>query len=439
MLKRWLGYAVLLLWLLITVSGIPSQFQIALFDGQELLPSVVFKFALLAMLMLALVLLRGYLGPMRIMYLWWAFTAYLIIHALYLSIYKLYPIEYVIFSYNPYYFFILVFPLAFILRSAVPERAIVFCLITLFVPLSALGVYQAVSGDPLVATESVGDQFAVNAWDFQGQVRGFSLFQSAFEFGHYIALIGALAVCFALNGRWVTKLVGLGLLAVVIAAGFSTLTRASYIEIAMTMFAAYVFTRSSRDMLARLMRFLPLIYGLIGAFVIFLLPSIIATLTFDSILLSDRSLFVRFSEWSRVAEVLFNGEVVTTLFGTGIIQNQNFVIEDYYIIDNSFLAVWMQCGFVGLLLWLALMWELWRYVFSVSRAKSSYLTVAVAASWSTWVATSMLNTAVDPYASLLMLLLLGLEVKKAKVARPIGRPLTAGDQRQQPRRDHLPH
>jgi hypothetical protein len=419
MLKRWFGYFALILWLLLTVSGISPQLQIALFSGRVPLPSEAFKFALLGILLIAFFVFREQLAPVRLLYLWWAFVTYLLLHALYLLIFQQYSLYYVVYSYNPYYFFTFTLPLLFALRGAVTERFLLVCLMVLFLPLATLGIYQASWSTPLVATESLDGEFTVNVWMLTAEeIRGFSLFNSAFEFGHYIALVAGLAVGFVLSGRWTTKLVGLAFLILVAVAGYSTFTRAAYIEIAMTVFAAYLLLMFGRGRLAKPLRYLPIAYGLVAALIVFAAPLISVGLSSNNTLLSDRTMFLRYSEWSRVIDVVFGDDLLATFFGTGVIQGR-INVEETYVIDNSFLAVWMQCGLVGLLLWLALMWGLWCYILRTTRTHNGCLTVAIAANWTTWMAAGMLNTAVDPYISLLMLLLLGLN-KETKAALPIG-------------------
>lgn len=424
MIRHWLGYIALLLWFLMEIRNLAAQTQIAFFGGTLLAPAVVFKVALLLTLVLAAFTARGRLRTSKMLIVWAIFVVYLLFHMIYLAVRFSYPLDYIIFNYNTYFFHLLILPLMFTLRGSISERTIVFWLMFLFVPLAVLGVAQAILNDTIIPTESADVLYGVNQVYREGATRAISLFSSASEFGDYITLVGALGVVLLLGRGWNTKLIGSIFIALVAAAGIATLTRGTYMQIPMAMGTAYLLVCYKGAIVNRLLLFLPIIYGLVSAFVVFVLPFSLAASRPDSSILSEESILTRYQLWSQATEVLLGDDAVTTSLGTGLVQNPRFsdVVEfgelaalfrtvesaEYFQVDNGFLAVWINVGLLGLLLWLALMWMLWRYVLSAAIAYNSTLAVAVAAAWSTWIATSMFSNNLSAYSSLVLLLLLGL-------------------------------
>ncbi|ABG03539.1 hypothetical protein Rxyl_0565 [Rubrobacter xylanophilus DSM 9941] len=266
-------------------------------------------------------------------------------------------------------------------------------------------------------TASADAFFEVFSWSFYGEVRAFSLFGSASKFGHYIALVGALGISFLYSEKLEAKAAGLVLTILVLAAGFATLTRATYMEILMTLFAAWLLVRPRGTLLKYLVSLLPLVYGVTGAFVAFALPSWITVASNRSPLLSDNTLLMRYASWDTYGGLWMESDLFAKLFGMGIIQNNRFPVTENVLIDNSFLALLIHIGLLGLMVWLMLMWALWRYVLRVAISHGSPLAVAIAAIWSTWMATGVFGITTEGYPLLLVLLLLSSVGGKAEAFR----------------------
>jgi hypothetical protein len=386
-----------------SVDGLLLQAEMALV-GSTPLPNLVVK-ALLVFFMLAGVIKELFSGrtspvPQSIYRLWFCFVIYLAAETVMFVERFRYPLTYILFSYNAYYFGILALPLYFYFRRTLHESLIVRTLLVFFVPLSLLGVAQNLSGRLLVPSDSPNGYLQVMSWSFYDSVRAFSLFNSPSYFGHFIAIIGGLGMAFWLGriGNTVKRVV---LVALVLLAGYSTFTRATQLEIACTMFAVWLLYR--RTNYRRLLLALPVAYGVLGVFVAFVLPVWIESLSGEN-LLSNESLLGRYGLWVAYGGAWLNNGLSTFLLGAGVAQNDRLPTSEGVLIDNSFLGIAMHTGAVGLLLWLAITWHVWRYLVEQCQERLSPVRAAATGACSVWLFTSVFNTTIFyPLAFMLFL------------------------------------
>jgi hypothetical protein len=128
------------------------------------------------------------------------------------------------------YSYVLILPLTFGLCGLINEVALRRLLIFAMVPLSILGITQYVTSDAIVRPASLDGMFFINSWMFGGKVRGFSLFTSGLWFGYFLAFTTPLILILALRATSALKrCILLGILAVGLAAVFTTLTRNAYL------------------------------------------------------------------------------------------------------------------------------------------------------------------------------------------------------------------
>lgn len=417
-LRTLFGYSLFILWVFLIVDGIFPQLQMALFGEHVIIPSIALKFMLLLLLFIAAITLMKQQAtvPRGLFLLWWTFSIYLLIDALIFSVRFSYPLDYLLFSYNAYYFFLLILPLIFFANDLLSEKIIVFYLMSVYLPLAILGLAQNVLKDPILPVVSADGFFRVFSWEFYGQVRAFSLFSSAFQLGHYTALIGALGICFLNSKKDGAKSLGFAFIVLVLATGFTTLTRATYLEISMTVVTAWMLLHSKRFISKHLVPLLPLLYGAVGIFVAFILPRWISLISGQHPLLSNDSLLMRYTSWDVYGNLWMDSDLFTKLFGIGLIQNSRFSITEEVLIDNSFLAIIVHIGLLGLVIWLGLMWKAWQYTLEVAKKQESYLAIAIAAVWSTWIAISIFGIVTEIYPLLLTLLMISLNKKRSMLS-----------------------
>jgi riboflavin transporter FmnP len=61
------------------------------------------------------------------------------------------------------------------------------------------------------------------------------------------------------------------------------------------------------------------------------------------------------------------------------------------VVDNSFLAIGIHTGVIGLMLWLAIIWYVWAYMLAQSQKVLTPVRAAAAGAWSVCLFTSVFN------------------------------------------------
>ena len=379
------------------------------------LPNLAVKVVFLGIVVLGwLISPRSNGVPRRLRLAWAAFVTYVLIESAYFVFSMGYSLSFVFFSYNAYYFAILLLPMLFHFRQTLSESAVTRSLLLSFIPLSILGITQNVFGKLLLPTDSPNGYLQVMSWDFFGSVRAFSLFSSPSQFGHFLAIVAGFGCAYYLHQhRRSTRAIVLTALA--LAAGYCTLTRATQLEIACTIVTVWMIYRRPAN--RRLLSLLPILYGGVGLLAAFVLPVWLLNISGEN-LGSNLSLVERYLQWSQYGPLWLSGGMSNFLFGTGMIQNGRFQASADVVVDNSFLAVGLHIGIIGVLLWLLICWFVWGYMLTQLQSARSPLRVAAAAAFSTWLLTSVFNITI--FYPLPFVIFLITNLGKPKHPAPLG-------------------
>ena len=404
-LSHWLGYILLLVLLLSMIDGLMPQTEMAIFSGHVLIPTVVLKWLVIAIAGLGVLIKRKLGVPIPMLSAWVTLVTYLLFEAIFFTLSANYSLIYVAYSFESALYFLLLLPLLYTFKETVDERQIATLITWLFVPLAILGIWQSVTNHPILPTISVDQYFQVYSWDFYGRVRAFSLFGSASNFGHFLALVAAMGV--AALGQCKGRRKSLAAIGLVLAlvATYMTLTRATYVEVLLAVTTAALITffkwRGIR---------LSLLWGAyagIGLFVAFVAPAIIAGLRGTDHLFADASLLIRYEEWAHYGGIWLNHGMATMLFGTGLMQSSRFAFTQQVVIDNVWLSLLFQFGLVGFLIILAFIWQLWKTLMKGLQVHPrSILTIGVISACSTFPFTSIFGITTLDYLLLFMIWLI---------------------------------
>jgi hypothetical protein len=411
-LSRAYSFAILILFIVWSVDALLLQAEMALWHSTPL-PNMAVKAIVILLMMVAgltqIVSGRAQRVPQRILSLWFAFIFLLLIETPVFVLGLGYPTDYVLFSYNAYYFGILLLPLFFYFRETLSESLIIRTLLVFFVPSTLLGIAQHFSGNPLLPTDSPNEYLQVMSWNFFGSIRAFSLFAAPSYFGHFLALIGGLglALCLARN-RSAKK--GFAITVLVLLGGYSTFTRATQLEIALVMLTVWMLYRHGHQ---RLLSVLPLIYGVFGLFVAFVAPLLVGSFSSDD-LFSTWSIAWRYESWALYGAYWLGKNLTTFLFGAGIAQNGRFSTSEGVIVDNSFIGVGVHIGVVGLVLWFMINWAVWKYMLGELKRSLSPVRAAAAGACSVWLFTSVFNITLFYPLPFLLFLLTNLRYRKGE-------------------------
>lgn len=404
-LRKMLGQLLFVTLLLSMINGLMPQAEMAVFAGHVLIPAVILKWVMILIAVVG-VLIKAKSGATRhVIYAWVVLGAYLVIEAIFFTLTTSFSSIYILYSFEASLYFLLIVPFMFVFKESVNERHVFILIMWLFVPLVILGIWQDVSNHPVLPTMSIDHYFQVYSWDFYGHVRAFSLFGSASNFGHFLALVAAM--CVAALGQWRgtrKSLAALGL-AMALIATYMTLTRATYVEVLLAITTATLITFLRWR--GRRLSLLWGIYTVIGFFVAFAAPEIIAGLRGADHLFAGASLLIRYEEWAHYGGMWLSHGIDTMLFGTGLMQSSRFAITRHVVIDNVWLSLVFQFGLFGFTIVLAFIWQLWRVlVKGLQSHPQSILTIGVVSACSTFPFTSIFGITTLDYFLLFMVWLI---------------------------------
>lgn len=285
-------------------------------------------------------------------------------------------------SYNGYYVLVLIGPALLAFHGALPERVVIRCTAAILIVCALIGVAQYLLAKPILYTKSNDGSFTVQSWDFFGQVRAFSLFSSALEFGIFCAFCGALGVslCRTMRGK------GLLLFALSALACFTTLTRLCYLLFLCACFYAWILTfgrKPSRGL------WQPFLFFLLG--VATLLGSLTSLASGENDLQNASSVIDRAVEWAYYYDLFAHASLKERLFGLGIVQNEKILTSLALPIDNVPLAVVLHIGIAGLVVFGILLIRMWLYLRRQALKTQQPFTIAAASLWATLACAGIFN------------------------------------------------
>jgi hypothetical protein len=373
--RRLFAFLAVALCMFSLVDGIFPQIQMSLSGGHLLVGNVLIKAVLLSTAVLGcLIHTRAQFAELPI-FTWLLCIGFLIADTLYLTSSRGMSLPDVLQSYNGYYVLLLVGPALLAFRGVVPERVITRYTVCILLVCAVIGVAQYLLAKPILYTRSGDGSFSVQSWQFGGEVRAFSLFSSALEFGIFCTLCGALGVSLSrtlpIRGKLLVVLSGV--------ACFATLTRLCYLLFICACTYAWILTfgrKTARGL------WQPLVYFVLG--IATLLAGLTSFVSGEGTALKDpSSLIDRAVQWAYYYDLLAHATLADRLFGFGIVQNDKVLPLFPMVIDNLPLALVLHIGVVGLILFGTLLIKMWLYLRRKALATQQPFMVAAASLWAT--------------------------------------------------------
>jgi hypothetical protein len=374
-------FAVVLCFLSLVDAVIP-QLDLYFF-GQILIKEAVVKGTLLAVVVLGCLIhprIQRTEGPI---FAWLICIGYLVADIPYLAYARGMSFVDVLQSYSVYYLLLLIGPALLVFRGRISQPVIIRCTVFLFLVCATIGVAQHLTAQPILYTESTDGAFRVDSWNFFDEVRAFSLFTTALNFGMFCALCGALGVALSRT----QPIRGALLFIVSATASFTTLTRLSYLVFICTCAYALVLTfgrRPGRGL------WHPVLYFALGISTI--LVGLNSLLSSDTTNLRDASsLIERVVQWIYYSDLLRHAALADQLFGVGIVQSEKILPLYPMLIDNLPLALVLHIGIVGLVLFGILMIKMWLYLRREALATRQPFVIAAASLWAALACAGIFN------------------------------------------------
>lgn len=428
-----LTLVLMLWWLLTIVDSAFQQAQMAVLADNVVLPRWSLDALMLACLAWML-LQRGWQPhvPTALLVAWFLFGFYLILSLIFLEARFGGVLDELIPTYYRMYFFSMLLPFASALEGSFTQRQMELALLIVALPLAAIGLDQYLQNDPVLPTASIGNTWQVYSWKLEDQVRAFSLFNSGWSFGHFMAFVAILALL-KLVKRSIPTALGLGLFLAFAFCIYICRTRTAYLVAAAALATALLMLVIPARRRESVLALIPLLWLFVAYMVASGIRDILRLFGIggDTGVLNSASLDARHEAWAQYFEVWF-ADPSNALFGAAITQKDSgqLLSESTVLIDNAFIAIGAQIGLLGLVLWLFLFWRTWRFLLAETLRRDDALSWTIAAVWAAWPMSLMFGTSTVFYAALALLAMLSREPQLPPASRR-GRPLDAAQLGQQ--------
>jgi hypothetical protein len=394
------GGVALLALLVCVINCAAPELQMALTGGRVPIPQAFVKvgcFCFLALLVMIYRKLDLTSFPTK---LWMAAAAYLLLAFPFLWFVESKQPDEILLAYNAYYCPLLFAPVACALRGKLSERSAMRIFMGTFFASAILGWTQFLSQDPIVRLASTDGNFRIFAsqWMQGGErsMRAMSFFGNAQEFGSFLVLVAAIGI--GMCGRRGGWKKGIALYLFAAATCYTTLTRATFVQLFFATIASATFTFGKNP---KRMKWQPLIALCLGLAIAFsgFSKQISDQISDKKSLADDSSLQQRLMQWGIHVSKLEHSSTAEQLFGLGFCQadkpamvplKEGWTLGDA-LIDNLYLALVMHIGFVGAALMLGLLWGMWRFIKKEAISHPNPLIIGIAAFWATFLMTGMFN------------------------------------------------
>lgn len=377
------------------IDGSIQQIQMFVFSGNVPIPVTGFRIISgVLCLGMVLILIKKPININKTLVIpWYCFILYIFSEMLVINfMYKFDSFMYLN-SIIAYYFFLLILPLVFYIDGYLQEKFINKIIMLFFIIASAIGIAQFLLNDPILPVASNDGNFFVTSWDnFRGNIRAFSIFGSAYIFGHFLALCTALIILLPIK-----KPIKILLFSMALLSGYATLTRNTYLEIMIVAFSAILMKKNVNNIFTPYM--LSMVSFVSGIIVIYIAP--LVSTFFKLNIFNLETYGSRIGVWKTVFNDWIQGGLVQIFFGTGLTHDFG-----YQIVDNMYLAIAAQFGLVGFIIFGVLFFNMTRIVFNEANKRQSPLSIAIASFWVSFFLVSHFNMSIRPYIILFLILII---------------------------------
>jgi hypothetical protein len=368
----------------ILVDGAIYHLQMLVTGGSAPVTAAFLKIALMGAFGAALVL-RGRLSSQPVVIVGAIFVVYLLLDVLHQYFNLGIELLDILLSYNAYYLLPIIGVVALATPVKISGRLLIPMLIILSVICGALGIAQYVTASPIVRTASSDGSFKVLVWSTLGRIRVFSLFTEPAACAVFFCFIASLAV--AMSRRRRNLVITIPLLVMSLFLSWASGARTNIIATVCGVVSAWIITFLGGKGRAKWLPFCWLAVGLLIAVYAYFQTSS-GSLSTGS-MADASSISERFTTWANILEMFRSTSALNLLIGYGLVQNSKIDPAGLGLSDNLYLATVLHIGLIGLCLMMLLLWNLWQVVRKEAEMRTSFLTIAVAATYSTLLLTGL--------------------------------------------------
>ncbi len=209
---------------------------------------------------------------------------------------------------------------------------------------------------------------------FYGLTRPISIFSVIGTYGSFLAFLASIASCYlAVSDRkkFFSKLIMASLIGLSFLESI-TFTRTSYVLFVMIIIASIIFYK-----MKKLFRILPLVSFIVGGILYLSAPYLSQVLKSSAgSIAADSSVFTRYHEAGIYIGIVFR-KLLFLIFGPGM--NALYLTNNGIYVDNAYIAILLQSGVLGLLVFVFVFMVLWKKLLYLALDDPSPLRVSIAA------------------------------------------------------------
>jgi hypothetical protein len=303
----------------------------------------------------------------------------------------------IFFDYNAYYCPLIFAPVATALIGRMPERVATRIFLGTFAVLALLGWAQYILQDPLLPLASSDGNFRIFAsqWMMAGEtrIRSTSLFGSSLWYGNFAVVVAAIAIGMCGKpGGWRK---GIPLYLFAAATCYTTWTRVVFLQLFLATVAAVTFTFGRKPNRVSWQPWIALGLGGVLAF-----GGVAELVSKEDGLASISSLELRLQQWDVYGATFMHATLGQQLFGFGFCQadkpamipaKEELLGKGMVILDNTYFALTLHIGLVGMILVISLLWAMWRRLRSETVERPTPVLIGISSFWATFLVTGIFN------------------------------------------------
>ena len=311
---------------------------------------------------------------------------------------------YLIVGFNVYYSMSFLFLVAYQLRGFVSTYLLSIIIVCIGVPAIVLGMLQFFLHLPFPSPQPNAPILFfsfLRAYSFFGQPAQYSIFL-LFIFAFFGSMLLRHHNQGATHGH---SILIFTFMVIIVIAAYTTLTRSLLLAMVVATITLVITNFRFRNKYI-IVYSLPFIYLFIIVFALYYAHDI--SNIFSDPLTSSKSVSIRYEEWHYYANMLFRSPNVFFM-GNGIVQGNHAAgsLNAAIPIDNSFLGVAINIGFVGLFIYLSVFGGMWIFLVNEAKNKSSISIESALVFFSTWPIYAIIGNILYLYPLCVLIYLVG--------------------------------
>ncbi len=284
------------------------------------------------------------------------------------------------------YFYILLLPFCGFLTGRLSPTIAAKIIVITAIGLGIFGTIQHFSNDLFAVGRLISIESGAFNLGFSGKTRANGLFAHSEDLGFFLSLAAAMITAYIAKEKNTIRRALLLLILIILAVGcYSTLTRSAYVAFVFSCMVA-LFISIKKEKITWGINAIPFVL-LSLSLLIFFARAILSSIVPDLVIFSSSSLDDRIAGTSYYLRQLTSHGSMDLFFGKGwyFLSNPHATIP----LDNGYAGILLNTGIIGLILWIYLTFQIWKFIAKKSIELNHPSLIGMAAFYSCWLGLSV--------------------------------------------------